>query len=224
MDCALHTVALSRAGVAEVAFQHGPQPAAAAVEQDSLVRFAQIERRAHIRRRPSMDVTQGDDHPLSSRQVLERASNDSHRLAIQRGAFGPHRPRLRRCCPVMWPLRMTRRQEPIGLDGGLITFIKIEGQNGIVRLSRSARVFAWFVRIVKSQVLTEERASKRPMPLTTASQVSWTTSSATAPSWTNVTASRRSGALYVSISQTNAASSPWRRRSIRSAAESRTSV
>jgi hypothetical protein len=52
-----------------------------------------------------------------------------------------------------------------------------------------------FVRILKSHVLTEERPSKRPMPVTTAIHVSWTTSSATAWLYTNVAAGRSSDAL-----------------------------
>ena len=53
-------------------------------------------------------------------------------------------------------------------------------ENGIVRPSRSARVFAVLVRIRKIQVLSDDRPSKRSMPLSTPTHVSWITSSATA--------------------------------------------
>ncbi len=50
----------------------------------------------------------------------------------------------------------------------------------MLRPSFAARVCALFVRIRKSHVLNEERPSKPPMPVSTASHVSCTTSSATA--------------------------------------------
>ena len=59
-----------------------------------------------------------------------------------------------------------------------------------MRPSRWPRVFARLVRIRKSQVFRLERPSKRSMPLSTASQVSWTTSSAVARSRTNIWATR----------------------------------
>ena|SRR5438309_10752852 len=112
MDLALHMLALSLIGglvVAEVAFEDGAEPAASPVQEHALIRFAQIERGAHVRRRPSMDITQCDDRSLGARKVLERASQDRQRLAIEGCAFGPHRPWLRRGRPMARPLRMTRR-------------------------------------------------------------------------------------------------------------------
>ena len=50
------------------------------------------------------------------------------------------------------------------------------------------------MRIRKSQVLTVERISKRSMPVMTASQVSWTTSSALAAGADEASATRRSEA------------------------------
>src|SRR3954453_9544353 len=52
-------------------------------------------------------------------------------------------------------------------------------ENGRQRDSRSPRVFARLERMRNIQVFSVERPSKRPMPSSTASHVSWTTSSAT---------------------------------------------
>ncbi len=49
-----------------------------------------------------------------------------------------------------------------------------------MRRSRSARVRALLTQIENSQVFSEERPSKRSMPVNTAHHVSCTTSSATA--------------------------------------------
>ena len=49
-----------------------------------------------------------------------------------------------------------------------------------MRASRWPRVFARLVRMRKSQVFRAARPSKRSRPVSTAHQVSWTTSSATA--------------------------------------------
>ena len=56
--------------------------------------------------------------------------------------------------------------------------------NGTVRASRTPRVFALLTRIEMIHVLIEERPSKRSSPWITASQVSCTTSSATARPFT----------------------------------------
>jgi glucose dehydrogenase-like enzyme len=53
-------------------------------------------------------------------------------------------------------------------------------ESGIVLPSRPARVFAVLARIRKIQVLSDERPSKRSRPFSTATHVSWTTSSVTA--------------------------------------------
>src|SRR5207237_1133391 len=53
-------------------------------------------------------------------------------------------------------------------------------ENGTERPSRCARVLAVLVRIRKIQVFSDDRPSNRLIPFRTPSQVSWTTSSATA--------------------------------------------
>ena len=63
-------------------------------------------------------------------------------------------------------------------------------------------------RIWKIQVRSAERPSNRSMPLITPSQVSCTTSSATARLGTCASASRISAGLSSSTSVANAASSP----------------
>jgi hypothetical protein len=48
-----------------------------------------------------------------------------------------------------------------------------------MRFSRFARVRALFTAMLNSQVLSDDRPSKRPMPAMTAAQVSYATSPAT---------------------------------------------
>ena len=59
-----------------------------------------------------------------------------------------------------------------------------------MRPSRSARVLALLVRMRKIQVFSDERSSKRSIPVSTASHASCTTSSATARLETYIVASR----------------------------------
>ena len=66
--------------------------------------------------------------------------------------------------------------------------------NDVVRCSRPAVVRARLIRMWNSQVLNEDRPSKRSTPRTTASHVSCTTSSATARLFTTVWARRSSRA------------------------------
>ena len=66
-----------------------------------------------------------------------------------------------------------------------------------MRPSRAPLVFARLVRIRKSQVFRLERSSKRSIPLSTASQVSCTTSSAVARSRTYICATRSMVAPYI---------------------------
>ena len=83
-------------------------------------------------------------------------------------------------------------------------------ENGIDRPSRWPRVFAMFVRMRKIQVLRLERPSKAPIPLRTASQVSCTTSSATARLATYMRATRSIDGPYSLTSRLNVSSSPSR--------------
>ena len=57
---------------------------------------------------------------------------------------------------------------------------------------RTAWRLAWFVRMRNSQVRNDDRSSKRSIPRSTPSHVSWTTSSATARSRTYIDAKRTS--------------------------------
>ena len=65
--------------------------------------------------------------------------------------------------------RVDRRADLIRVD-----------DNGTVRRSRSALVFAVLTRMRKIQVLSDDRPSNAWIPRITPSHVSWTTSSATA--------------------------------------------
>ena len=66
------------------------------------------------------------------------------------------------------------------------------GPSGAFRGSRAPAVRARLMRMRKIQVFTEDRPSKRSMPRTTPSHVSWTTSSATARLGTKDSANRSS--------------------------------
>ena len=63
-------------------------------------------------------------------------------------------------------------------------------ENGMLRASRTARVRARLTRMRKIQVRSDERPSKALSPRTTASHVSWTTSSAAVLVRTKVRATR----------------------------------
>ena len=80
----------------------------------------------------------------------------------------------------------------------------------MVRRSRAPAVLARLTRIRNSQVRKEERPSNPPMPRSTPTQVSWTTSSATATFGTNEHASRSIAAWCRCTRVTNARSSPAR--------------
>ena len=77
---------------------------------------------------------------------------------------------------------MIRTQEALRIDGGAspASSRSASEAKGIVRRSRSPRVRAWLRAIWKTQVRKLERPSKRSRPRRTPSQVSCTTSSATA--------------------------------------------
>ena len=84
-------------------------------------------------------------------------------------------------------------------------------ENGTTRPSRCARVFAVLTRIRKTQVLSEERPSKRSSALSTRSHVSPTTSSAIARDGTKICATRSIDAFHSRTTCRKAASSPARR-------------
>jgi hypothetical protein len=63
----------------------------------------------------------------------------------------------------------------------------------MLRCSRVPVFLAWLTQMANSQVFSDERPSNPARPRSTASQVSWTTSSATARLGTNDAASRSIG-------------------------------
>ena len=69
--------------------------------------------------------------------------------------------------------------EALGLDGALVA-LGASDAKGTERASRAPRVLAMLTTMRRIQVRSDERPSKRSMPLRTPSQASWTTSSATA--------------------------------------------
>ena len=91
----------------------------------------------------------------------------------------------------------------------------------MLRPSRPARVIERLTRIRKIQVLSELRASKEGNPSSTASQVSWATSSATSALFTKVRAIRTKGPCQRSTIEEKAASSPARSRFTRAASPTR---
>jgi hypothetical protein len=79
------------------------------------------------------------------------------------------------------PLGVIGGQEAIGVDRRPVgSSSRASDEKGTVRASRWPRVLARLVRMRNSHVLSAARPSKRSRPVSTAHQVSWTTSSATA--------------------------------------------
>ena len=85
---------------------------------------------------------------------------------------------------VQWPASVGwsagRKRSGLTAASGPPTSSAATPANGTVRPSRTARVFAWLMRMRKIQVLSDERPSNAQRPWITPTQVSCTTSSATA--------------------------------------------
>ena len=161
-----------------------------------------VEHLADLVAAQAVDVAQRHDGALARRH-LRRARCGSGRAARRRrGASRRPRPSARAASS------RPRRVEARAVDGG-----RRVGRPATLRASRAPAVRARLTRIASSQVRSDERPSKRSMPRSTPSQVSWTTSSATARLETNVEARRSMASWWPATRATNAASSPARRRS-----------
>jgi hypothetical protein len=111
---------------------------------------------------------------------------------------------------AQWPVASNRDRSTAGPASPIAT----------LRRSRAPAVRARFTRIANIQVLTDERPSNPPMPRSTPSQVSWTTSSATAMLGTYPAARESIAAWWRRTRVTKACSSPARRRASNSASGS----
>jgi hypothetical protein len=139
------------------------------MEQHTLIRLRKLESVTDLLCAPALDVTQRDD----------RASNRSSGHA--RGGI------------PQWPSRVKRE----GSTAGSRPLSSSKEENGMLRASRTPRVFAVFATMRKSHVLSDERPSNLSMPLSTPSHASWTTSSATARLETYICATRSIAGPYM---------------------------
>ncbi len=100
-----------------------------------------------------------------------------------------------------------------GSTAGAPRSVPASEANGRLLPSRCPRVLAMLVRIRKIHVRSDDRPSKLSRPRSTPSQVSWTTSSATARLETNMRATRSMAGWSWSTNIMKAVSSPARSRS-----------
>ena len=171
--------------VAEFGLERGAQAAAAPVEQHPLVALGDaraprtrprwtVPRRRGARPRPAGGPAGRRGRRAGPGPTVAATSRSS--TSASHGATGS--------------AQAPERVEPVGARpparwGRTVTW----------RCSRTPEVRARLTRMRKSQVLNDERPSKRSTPRTTPIQVSWTTSSATASLGTKVRATRSSEPL-----------------------------
>ena len=163
---------------------------------------------------PALDVAQPDHRALRRRELLDRlvrpvaaspARAAARRAASPTAAAAPPRTAgSGRAGPGSGRGRPRGSSPPVSAA--------TTAENGTLRASRSPRVLARLVRMRNSQVFNVERSSKRSRPLTTASHVSCTTSSAAWRSRTCSRATRSIVAWWRPTSVRKARSSPRRSR------------
>lgn len=181
------------------------------MQQHSLIGLRNLTNVTDLHRLPALDVPQGvitsrwlGGSAATASAMIERVSEDSsHSSGWPLQLTG-----LVAQCPSYGELLSRNRSESTARSSPAISDDSAE--NGTVRPSRSARVFALLVRMRNIQVLSEDRPSNRLMPRNTPSHASWATSSATVRSVTKMPASRIMPAWYCSTSVMNADSSPRR--------------
>ena len=157
------------------------------MQDHPLVALADAERLGDLGAVEAGDVAQQDHRAL----LLGQRVDDLGEAAAQL---------LREQLRLRLDVELGRRRRPaaVGVERGrvhgraLLVLDVASDENGTWRASRTARVRARLTRMRKIHVFKDERSSKRSSPLSTASHVSWTTSSASASVRTNVRASRRS--------------------------------
>src|SRR5439155_10887179 len=98
---------------------------ACAVEEDALVRLAELEQLADIVRLPAFDVAKDDDLSLLRRQLLDRGLQRIERLAPAEMLFGQVVPPGRRTRPVTRPARVLLVEETVRVDRGLVVVVGI---------------------------------------------------------------------------------------------------
>src|SRR5512133_4178991 len=167
--------------------------------------------------------TSSDDSPSTSRMVITRrcisgsfAISDSMRLtasseASARSGSSHQRTGGAAHAPAPLPAR-TKRSGSTAANSPSVSS-RASAAKGTERRSRSPRVRARLTRMLNTHVRSDERSSKRSSPRSAASQVSCTTSSATAALGTYMRATRIIVGDQRTTRSMNASSSPARRRS-----------
>src|SRR5690348_18290108 len=81
------------------------------MQQDTLIRLAQVERRADFMSRPSFYISKHHDRALRAWEALEAAPQDLHGFATKDSLLSDCRPGVRRGGPVTRKVRMVGRQK-----------------------------------------------------------------------------------------------------------------
>src|ERR687887_2475525 len=167
--------------------------------------------------------TSSEDMPRTSRIVMTRrcisgsfsisASMRATASAESRARSGSSHQRTGGAAhsPIELPSR-TKRSGSTAANSPSVSS-RASAANGTVRRSRSPRVRARLTRMLNTQVRSDDRPSKRSMPVSTPSHASCTTSSAAAWLGTYIRATRSIDGDQRATRSMNASSSPARRRS-----------
>ena len=185
-------------GAIHLEAEHGAQLGTAAMQQDALVAVGDTEQRTDVGRPRGLRCRAARRLAAAARAGWEAAPGPVRRAARRRCA--------RRPGPTTAPAGLAHA--PLASKRSTTS-----SSGRPARRSRSAVECARLSRIRNSQVLNDDRPSNRSTPRTTAIQVSWHTSSATARLPTVAVANRSSRGWYRRTSSTKAASSPARTRS-----------
>jgi hypothetical protein len=146
------------------------------MQQDALVSFAELERRADLLGAEALGVAHADHRALGGRQRGDRG-DDVERIARVQGLVRQLPPVRGEYLPAPGIL-VIGTAEAVGVDGRLAVALEASDANGTDRASLTPRVFAVLTTIRRIQVFNEERPSKPSTPRITPIQASWTTSSA----------------------------------------------
>ena len=186
------------------------------MQQHTLIDLGEVESVTNLVGAPALDVAQRDDGPLV-RAAARRSPGRSRRASRTRSAGPPaapaaattSRPGDARDRPRRSG-RHRRRPRAPGQGRGAT-------RTGSTRPSRCARVFAVLTRMRKTHVFNDERPSNRSRAPSTRSQVSCTTSSASARVGTKICATCSSDECHSRTIRRNVSSSPARSAATRSA-------
>ena len=159
------------------------------MEEDALVGRADGQRHAHLRGLPAVDVAQPEDDLLGRRErpTASRTRSIVSR-AITRSSGQGSGGRAQWSGWRGWSAGRNRSRATSGPSSSA------RAESGSWRSSRAARVLARLQRMAKIHVFRDERPANAPIPSSTASHVSWTTSSTTAELAMKARATRTSAA------------------------------